>query len=129
MVIRDTIVVTIDNPPTGLKKVETVRLLGVDTPETVHPKRGTDYFGKESSEFTKQHLLGKIVYLAFDWDLRDRYGRLLSYVYLTDRVCFNAIQIKQGYAYSYPNFPFRFLKEFLMYELEAKINKYGLWKS
>ena len=124
----DTIIVSIENPPDGLNKTERVRFLGVDAPETVHPNRKAERFGKESSEFSKKMLEKKFVYLAFDWDLRDRYGRLLAYVYLEDRACFNAIQLKHGYVYSYNKFPFRFSEEFQMCEYEAKINKFGLWE-
>jgi micrococcal nuclease len=77
----DTVRVRIENPPEGLSALETVRLLGVDTPETVHPARPVEAFGKEASDFTRDRLLGRAVYLAFDWDLRDRYGRLLVYIY------------------------------------------------
>jgi micrococcal nuclease len=77
----DTVRVRIENPPPGLSALETIRLLGVDTPETVHPARPVEAFGKEASAFTRDRLLGKTVYLAFDWDLRDRYGRLLVYIY------------------------------------------------
>jgi micrococcal nuclease len=59
---------------------ETVRLLGVDTPETVHPERPVECYGPEASAYTKQRLLGRDVTLTFDRERRDRYGRLLAYV-------------------------------------------------
>ncbi|MDR1444295.1 MAG: thermonuclease family protein, partial [Treponema sp.] len=77
----DTVRVRIENPPPGLAAQETIRMIGVDTPETVHPRRGLEFFGKEASEFTRRQLLGRPVLLAFDWDRRDRYGRLLAYIY------------------------------------------------
>jgi len=123
----DTIRVSINNPPAGLKTVETIRLIGVDTPETVHPQKEVETFGKEASDFTKDRLYGKTVFLAFDWDLRDRYGRLLAYVYTEDRLCHNAELIRQGYGYAYAKYPFRFLKEFRGYEKEAREKKRGLW--
>ena len=66
--------------------VETVRLIGVDTPETVHPQKPVEYFGKEASAFTKRMAEGKTVRLEDDPQCtnRDRYGRLLRYVYLPD---------------------------------------------
>jgi micrococcal nuclease len=112
--------------PAELKVVETVRLLGVDTPETVHPSRPVERFGKEASGFTKARLLNRPVYLAFDWDLRDRYGRLLAYIY-TDGECFNAVLIREGYAHAYTRFPFQFIDEFRALEQEAKGKKRGLW--
>ena len=65
------------------EKKERVRLIGVDTPETKHPKKGIQYFGAEVFEFTKNILTeGKTIYLEFDVGQRDRYGRLLAYVWL-----------------------------------------------
>ena len=124
----DTIVVDIENPPAGLNKRETVRFLGVDTPETVDPRKEVQYFGKEASDFTRKTLEKKYVYLAFDWDLRDRYGRILCYVYLPDNRCFNTILLREGYAHAYLYFPFQFMNEFKSYENEARLLKNGLWK-
>jgi micrococcal nuclease len=124
----DTIRVRIPNPPDSLGVVETIRLIGVDTPETVHPRRDMEFFGGEASEYTKFRLLGKTVYLAFDWDLRDRYGRLLAYVYLEDKTCHNAEIIRQGYGHTYTKYSFRFMDEFRNYEREARSGKRGLWK-
>jgi micrococcal nuclease len=123
----DTIRVRIQNPPDSLGVVETIRLIGVDTPETVHPQRDVEFFGQEASEFTKSRLLGKTVYLAFDWDLRDRYGRLLAYVYGDDKICHNAEIIRRGYGHAYTKYSFRFMDEFRNYEHEARNGKRGLW--
>lgn len=125
----DTVRVQISNPPPGLRAVETIRLIGVDTPETVHPKRDVEAFGVEASDFTKSRLLGKTVLLAFDWDLRDRYGRLLAYIYTEDKKCHNAELIRQGYGHAYTRFAFRFLEEFRALENEARAAKRGLWGS
>jgi len=123
----DTVRVRINNPPNGLKAVETIRLIGVDTPETVHPRREVEAFGVEASNFTKSRLLGKTVYLAFDWDLRDRYGRLLAYIYTADRRCHNAELIREGYGHAYTRFAFQFMEEFRALEQEARREKKGLW--
>jgi micrococcal nuclease len=125
----DTIRVRIANPPKELKTVETIRMLGIDTPETVHPNKPVEYFGMEASAFTKARLLGKQVYLAFDWDLRDHYGRLLAYVYTQDRRCFNAFLIQEGYAYAYSTYPFQFKDEFEALERAAQSAKRGLWEN
>src|SRR4030066_595806 len=74
----DTIVVTIGG------QEEKVRLIGVDTPETVHPNKPVEYFGKEASEFTRRMVEGKQVSLEYDWQRKDKYGRTLAYVYLKD---------------------------------------------
>ena len=58
-----------------------VRLIGVDTPETVHPNKPVKAYGKEASNFTKNLLLGESVYLRYDVERIDQYGRLLAYLY------------------------------------------------
>ena len=80
----------------------TVRLIGVDTPETKHPTKAVQYFGREASAFTKAALEGKTVMLQKDrtGDTVDRYGRWLRYV-LLDGDNFNARLIRDGYAHAY----------------------------
>lgn len=99
----DTIVAEIDG------KHEKIRLIGVDTPETVHPSKPVEYFSKEASEFTKRMVEGKQVRLEFDWQKRDKYGRLLAYIFLIDGVFVNAEIVKQGYGHAYTRFPFKYL--------------------
>ena len=83
-------------------KSYTVRLIGVDTPETKHPTKAAQYFGREASAFTKAALEGKTVLLQKDLtgDTVDRYGRWLRYV-LLDGDNFNARLIRDGYAHAY----------------------------
>jgi micrococcal nuclease len=123
----DTVQVRIPNPPADLGTVETIRLIGVDTPETVHPNKPVEYFGAEASNFTRERLLNKPVYLAFDWDLRDRYGRLLAYIYTEDGQCFNARLVREGYGHAYVSYPFQFMDEFKALEADARHKKRGLW--
>ncbi|MDR3171869.1 MAG: thermonuclease family protein [Treponema sp.] len=125
----DTVRVRIPNPPKDLGTVETIRMIGVDTPETVHPKRPVEYFGIEASNFTKERLLNRQVYLAFDWDLRDRYGRLLAYIYTEDGQCFNASLVREGYGHAYISYAFQFIEEFKNLEADAKNKKRGLWSN
>jgi micrococcal nuclease len=113
--------------PAELRVVETIRLIGVDTPETVHPSRPVERFGEEASGFTKARLLNTHVSLAFDWDLRDRYGRLLAYIYTANGECFNAVLIREGYAHAYTSYAFQFMDEFRSLEQEARERKRGLW--
>ncbi|MCG2772505.1 MAG: thermonuclease family protein [Desulfobacterales bacterium] len=105
-----------------------MRLIGVDTPETVHPQKPVEYFGKEASEFTRRMVEGKEVCLKFDWQQRDKYKRLLAYVYLLDGTFLNAEIIKQGYGFAYTRYPFKYLEEFRRYEREAREEKKGLWR-
>jgi micrococcal nuclease len=82
----------------GLKDV---RLIGVDTPETVDPSEGVEPYGPQASEFTTRELSLRRVRLEFDEERMDRYGRLLSYVYLDGKM-FNEGLVEKGYAQAYP---------------------------
>ncbi len=110
-------------------RVEKVRLIGVDTPESVDPRRPVEYFGKEASAFTRRIVEGKNVILRGEpgRENRDRYGRLLRYVYLPDGTCLNAEIIRQGYGHAYVKYPFLRQEEFRAYEREAKEAGRGLW--
>ncbi len=104
-----------------------VRLIGVDTPETVHPNRPVEFFGKEASAFTRKLVEGKRVRLEYDQDRKDRYGRTLAYVYLGDGTFVNAEIIGRGYGHAYTQFPFRHLERFRQLERTARTNRRGLW--
>jgi endonuclease YncB( thermonuclease family) len=103
-----------------------VRLIGVDTPETVDPDLPVQYFGKEASDYLKQRLEGQTVRLAFENGKWDAYGRLLAYVYVGDQLI-NAELVEKGYGFAYTVFPFRYMEEFKRLESEAKENRRGLW--
>jgi micrococcal nuclease len=122
----DTIVVSF-MPGLGLETSEKVRLIGVDTPETVDPRRPVEYFGKEASSFVADHLLGRMVRLAFEPALRDRYDRLLAYVFLEDGTCFNLAIVAEGYGFAYTKYPFMFMDDFRAAERKAREGKRGLW--
>jgi micrococcal nuclease len=104
----------------------TLRLLGVDTPETVHPFKAVEKFGKEASDYLKNRLAGKTVSLSFEPKKTDLYGRLLAYVHL-DGTHINAELVQKGIGVAYTRFPFKFMEEFKTLEQEAKRNKAGLW--
>lgn len=110
---------------------EKVRLIGVDTPETHDPRKQVQCFGKAASEFTKQLIGDKPVRLVADPESsnRDRYQRLLRYVYLPDNTLVQAEIIKQGYGFAYTSFPFDKSEEFRAYQAEARENNRGLWGS
>ena len=118
----------IDGDTLLLANGEKVRLIGVDNPETKHPKKPVQWFGKEAYLFTKRMVEGKQVRLEFDWQKRDKYSRLLAYVYLSDGIFLNAEIIKQGYGFAYTKYPFKYLQEFRMYEKEARECGRGLWR-
>ena len=104
-----------------------VRLIGVDTPETVDPRRPVEFFGREASAFAKRLLEGKRVRLEFDQQRTDRYGRTLAYVWLPDGPMANAEIIRRGFGHAYTRFPFRYMDEFRQLEREARLAGHGLW--
>src|SRR3989339_1465757 len=105
-----------------------VRLIGVDTPETVHPEKPVEFFGPEASEFTKRRLEGKKVRLELEPSNQyDYYGRPLAYVFLIDGTLFNAELVKQGYARVIAPSPFHRYQEFRSYEREARAAGVGPW--
>lgn len=109
---------------------ERIRLLGLDTPETVHPQKPVQCYGPEASAETKRLLDGKKVYLIPDHmsSDKDKYGRLLRYVFLSDGKFVNDYLIKNGYAYNYIYEPFQFMKWFSFEEEFARNNSMGLWE-
>jgi len=79
-------------------KMRKLRYIGIDTPETKHPIVGVEPYGKEAEEANRKLVEGKDVYLIFDVQQTDRYGRLLGYVYLKDGTFVNAWLVENGYA-------------------------------
>jgi micrococcal nuclease len=107
-----------------------VRLIGVDTPETVHPSKPVEAFGKEASRFTANLLKGESVYLEFDKDKADKYGRVLAYVYRApDGLFVNLEIVRQGYGHAYTKYPFDpdMMKLFRHYGAAARDAGRGLW--
>jgi len=123
----------IDGDTIMVKFYDRVRLLGVDTPETVHPNKPVEYYGKEASEFLSNLLpVGTKVTLQFDRANiksrhKDRYKRLLAYIFLEDGTFVNAEILKQGYGFAYTKYPFEYMDEFREYEREARASGVGLW--
>lgn len=120
----DTIDVELDG------KVERLRLIGINTPETVDPRKPVECFGREASEKAKSILTGKKVAVESDpsQDEHDKYGRLLRYVFLEDGTNFNLLMIREGYAYEYTyDLPYKYQTEFKQAQTEASGKKTGLW--
>jgi endonuclease YncB( thermonuclease family) len=113
----------------GIK--ERIRMIGVDTPETKDPRKPVQCFGKAASAFTKQLIGNNPVRLEADplSSNRDRYDRLLRYVYLPDNRLVQAELIRQGYGFAYTSFPFTKSDEFVGYQKEARTTERGLWNS
>jgi len=111
-------------------ELETVRLIGIDTPEIANPYNPKeDCFGPEAAQYAKQLLEKQSVYLIKDpmQSNRDKYERLLRYVFLEDGTLINAELVKEGYAFNYIYEPFQFMKQFDYLEKQAKENRMGLW--
>ncbi len=108
---------------------EKVRMLGMDTPETVDPRKTVQCFGKEASKKLHELLTDKIVTLKSDPanDDRDKYGRILRYVYLPDGTFVNSIMIEQGFAFAYIKFPFMYKEQFVRLQMQARAARAGLW--
>lgn len=106
-----------------------VRLIGIDTPESVHEdKKRNTHEGKIASDYTKKRLEGKEVRLEFDVKKFDDYGRLLAYCYFNDKL-YNIELLEIGYAKTYtlpPNV--KYSKEFKEVQRKAIKNKVGFWK-
>lgn len=108
---------------------ESLRMIGIDTPESVHPdgSKNTEA-GKIASEYTKSMIEGKEVTLEFDVQERDKYGRLLAYVWLGNTM-FNKTLLQEGYAQvsTYPP-NIKYVNDFVALERIARENKKGLWQ-
>jgi micrococcal nuclease len=118
---------------------EKVRMIGVDTPETVHPKKAVQRYGKEASEYTKKALTDKKIWLQMDVAPRDRYQRLLGYVWLEKpndvddegeirAKMFNARLLLEGYGQVMTIQPnSRYADIFVEFQKEAREAGKGLW--
>ena len=121
----DTIKLDIDD------EVTSVRLIGIDTPESVHPNKEKNVpEGKLAAEHTKALAADKYVYIEYGEEAHDRYGRVLAYVYLDEKTMLNAQLIEDGYAEVYTIKPNdKYEDYFLNLEEKAKKNNSGLWST
>lgn len=121
----DTIEVSVGN------QTEKIRFIGIDTPETVDPRKTVQCFGKEASNKTKALLSGKRVLLEADptQGNRDKYKRLLRYVYTLEGIMVNKLLISEGFAheYTYMSNPYKYQNDFKLAQKMARDNKRGLW--
>lgn len=109
---------------------QTVRLIGLNTPETVDPRRPVECFGKEASNKAKELLVDKNVRLELDPSQGDvdKYDRQLRYVYLEDGTLVNKLMIEEGYAYEYTyDLPYIYQTDFKNAQMVARDEKRGLW--
>ncbi len=122
----------IDGDTIEISTGEKIRYIGIDTPETVDPRRSVGCFGKEASDENKKLVEGKNVVLAKDVSETDKYNRLLRYVYVKrdngNLIFINDYLVRQGFAKAstYPP-DVKFATQFVEAEREARENQRGLW--
>lgn len=113
-------------------KATKLRYIGINAPESVDPRRGTQCFGKESAKENQRLTENKLVYLVRDISDTDKFGRLLRYVYLKlddgQFLFINDYLVREGFAtnYTYPP-DVSYSEQFKLAEKEARENKRGLW--
>ena len=107
-----------------------IRMIGLDTPESVDPRKPVQCFALEASAQAKTILGGQQVYLETDpsQDTIDKYGRTLAYVWTTSGRLFNLDMITDGYAFEYTyDLPYRYQADFKTAEGDARTQSRGLW--
>lgn len=107
-----------------------VRVIGIDTPESVDPRRPVQCFGKEASARASALLSGKNVWLEVDpnQDTRDRFGRLLRFVWIDNTSDFGLTMIRDGFALEYTyDLPYRYQAQYRSAQVAAKETAAGLW--
>lgn len=118
----------IDGDTIELTSGEKIRYIGMNTPETKDPRRAVECFGKEAFEYNKWLVEGKEVQLERDVSDKDKYGRLLRYVW-SNGLLVNEELVKQGYASIATYQPdVRYIERLLIAERHAKENRLGLWE-
>ncbi len=119
----------IDGDTIQIDTGEKVRYIGMNTPETVDPRKPVECFGKEASAYNKNLVLNKKVKLVKDISDKDKYGRLLRYVYLEDGTFVNLKLVSYGYAYADtvpPNVVHA--SDFVKAQNQARQANLGLWQ-
>jgi micrococcal nuclease len=112
-------------------KSSTIRLIGINSPESVDPRKPVECFGKEASQYAKNLMKkGDTVYLKADptQDDKDKYDRLLRYVWLTDGTSVNEKMVTDGFAYEFTyDVPYIYQSEYKKAQSHAESAKLGLW--
>ena len=110
-------------------QITSVQLVGVNAPETTaNPNQPPEPYGEQATAFLQEFLLDKSIYLRFDISKRDKYNRLLGYVYrASDSIFVNLEIIREGYGRVDTRYPFKHEEMFMSYESHAKAAKKGLW--
>lgn len=136
------IVRVLDGDTLKLDTGETVRLIGVDTPESSANRKLRDdiykmgfsvresdmtRLGELAADFTSRLAEGQPCWLEHEREPRDQYGRLLAYVHLQDGRVLNEEILANGYGKAYLSYPFKYKKRYILLQAEASVKKRGLW--
>ena len=107
-----------------------VRLIGIDSPEMDDQREEVRFMAFMAKRFAFLNLYQRNVHLEYDWELEDKYGRLLAYLTTDDGALFNELILKKGFAFAYRKFPFRkdLMDKFKAAETEARMAGKGLWR-
>ncbi len=122
------VVRVVDGDTVVLDGNEKIRLIGINTPESVDPRKSVQWFGKEAAARTRALLEGRKVRVEFDVERKDRYGRTLGYLHRDDGLFVNLALVEEGYAFAYrypPNV--RYAERFRDAERGAREEARGLW--
>ena len=130
-----------DGDTLKIEKIGKVRLLGIDTPEYKASSRDHFYtkkfnieknklrkISKQVKKYNIRHVKGKKVRLELDQTQKDKYGRLLAYVYLPNGEMLNLLLLEEGLATVFRRYDFRYKKDFLKTEKLAQKKELGLWE-
>jgi micrococcal nuclease len=118
----------IDGDTIILEGSETVRLIGIDAPETHHPNKAPECFGQEATHYLRERIEHQRVRLKYGEERTDVYGRTLAYVMHKGKHI-NRELVANGFALAYRQFPHRHLKKFIHTERMAQRRRVGLWSS
>ena len=120
----DTVEIQYEGRPTS------VQLIGVDAPETVRSGKPPERYGEEATRFLQDFLLDDSIYLRFEENKRDKYDRLIAYIYrASDGIFVNLEIIREGYGRVDTRYPFKHEELFMNYQSSAKTSRKGLWRS
>lgn len=125
------VIEVVDGDTVKVEQLGTIRLIGINTPETRAPGRPVECFGRQATEHLTKLINGKEITLEQDSSQQevDRYGRILAYVHHGGRNI-NLAMIEDGYAYEYTyNVPYKYQQDFKLAQDDARQNNRGLWAS
>lgn len=119
----------IDGDTFTLTTGETVRLAGIDAPETHHPNKPVEWFGPESKAHLEYLVSGRTLRLEYDAQTIDKYERILAFAYVDDSVCVNLEMIQDGYALAFLRYECKYQSDYIAAEIQARTLALGMWAS